>query len=109
VKADAAVSFKQKELLLHPNLDQLEVAGECSLKQDGARMKWKILDGVSGEQVAEGFTECLSGEFRVELALLKGLDCDRSYRVTARLGLGHEGEILISRRCALDAPADEAL
>jgi hypothetical protein len=112
VKANAGVSFAQKEVAFHSDVNQASVTGQCSLEQDGARLGWKLLDSKTGQELDTGFTYCQQGQFEVSVAPMANFECDHDYKVTARLGFGSQGEITITRRCApeaaLDAPAMKA-
>jgi hypothetical protein len=63
-------------------------------------------DGSEGSEFARGFADCSAGVFKVQLSPTQDLACDQKYQVTARLGLGAAGEVVLTRRCAAANIAD---
>lgn len=106
VKSASALSFNQKQVEIHTDVQTVSLVGHCPVEQEGAVLAWRIHDAASGQELGRGFANCQNEEFRVELAPTQDLQCDQSYQVTARLGMGEPGEMALVRRCAPDAVAE---
>lgn len=102
-KSTAAVSFPYAEVEIQSKTSDASLNGICSTEQEGAVLGWKMNqvqdDGSLGAEVAQGYAECSGGSFKVDLASVQGLVCDRKYAVTARLGFAKPGQTVIHRRC----------
>jgi hypothetical protein len=94
-----AVSFPQDKLQLKPETEAAQIEGVCDLAQHGAILGWRLYDS-KGEEVSRGYTACEAGRFLVELAPTQEFICDEHYKITARLGMGDEGDVEVSRGCA---------
>ncbi len=92
------VSFPQAKLELKPETETAEIEGVCDLTQHGAVLGWRIFDSL-GEEVGRGYAACESGRFLVQLAPTQEFICNQPYKVAARLGMGDEGDVEVSRSC----------
>ncbi|HVK62314.1 MAG TPA: hypothetical protein VM432_12215 [Bdellovibrionales bacterium] len=97
-----AVSFPQEKLKLKTDTEAAEIEGVCDIAQHGSILGWRLYDS-SGEEIGRGYSACESGRFMVELAPTQEFVCDQPYTVSARLGLGDEGAVQVSRSCHSDS------
>lgn len=95
------VVFPQEKLALRPETEAAEIEGICDLAQHGSILGWKIFDA-NGSEVGRGYAACESGRFLVELAPTQEFICDQPYKIAARLGMGDEGNVEVSRSCHQD-------
>jgi hypothetical protein len=103
-KSAVAVSFQTKSVELHAQTNEVQLSGICGLGQEGSVLAWRAnkikADGSEGDEFARGFADCSKGAFSVQMSPTQDLACDQKYQVTARLGLGSPGQLVLSRRCA---------
>lgn len=99
VNETSGVSFVQEKVEVSEADANLALEGVCDQEQEGALLGWRIRD-VNAQVLGNGFTVCEAGKFKVEVASLNSLECDRPYLVTARLGEGAQGNVEIERRCS---------
>lgn len=98
VNRTTAVSFSEKQIALNDSLEHFDVAGVCDKAQSGAILGW-VLEDVAGNRVQAGRVQCVDGQFQIGLDLLQDLDCNQAHTLVAYLGVGDEGEVIITRRC----------
>ncbi|MES2855741.1 MAG: hypothetical protein V4692_07755 [Bdellovibrionota bacterium] len=101
VNLTTGISFPQEKLALKTETEAAEIEGICDITQHGSVLGWRIFDS-SGEEVGRGYAACESGRFLVELAPTQEFICDQPYKVAARLGMGDEGAVEVSRSCHRD-------
>lgn len=108
VKSGQTISFAQKAVELHTQVQSIVLDGICPEGQQDAVLGWKITDSATRSEFARGYATCADGKFHVELAPTQELLCGREYTVAARLGFGTGGEVKLSRRCAPAGVSDGA-
>jgi hypothetical protein len=96
------VAFKQSDVVLHSQVQSVTLVGDCPADQEGAVFQWQIHSG-SGVELAHGPATCSAQKFTLDLAPTQDLQCDQSYKVTARIGLGQEAQMNLQRRCVAEA------
>ena len=92
------VSFAQKQVTIQSSTETVDLDGICSSQQDGSVFQWKLTDS-SSSQLDSGMITCKSGSFKVEINPTQALNCDQQYQVSAQLGLGQAGEVILTRKC----------
>jgi hypothetical protein len=109
-KSAMHVSFSAKAVEIHAQANEVQLDGLCGVNQEGSVLAWHAnainSDGSEGSEFARGFADCSAGVFKVQLSPTQDLACDQKYQVTARLGLGAAGEVVLTRRCAAANIAD---
>lgn len=102
-KSGADLSFKFSEVQVQPPTRTIPLSGTCDESQDGAIFGWVINavnpDNSVGPQIASGQSICEAGSFSVELPTDDVLDCNSTYRVSARLGFGQPAVSLLTKSC----------
>ena len=92
------VSFAQKQVTIQSSTETVDLDGICSSQQDGSVFQWKLTDA-SNSRLDSGMITCKSGSFKVEINPTQALNCDQQYQVSAQLGLGQAGEVILTRKC----------
>lgn len=98
VNATTAVSFVHEKIEVTSNDAPTVIQGACDMKQDGAILGWRVHDAEDNE-LQRGYSVCEQGQFEVEMVPASELECEKSYHVTAKLGLGSAGHMELERRC----------
>ena len=92
------VSFVQKHVTIQSSAQTVSLDGACSLEQDGAVFQWQ-LKSADASVLGTGSASCQAGKFVVAIAPTQSLDCDQPYQVSAQIGTGQAGEVLLTRKC----------
>ena len=76
----------------------LRADGLCTPQQNGSRFQWRVLDA-SDTPVDIGMTNCDLSGFAVETQLPENLECNKSYKLEAQLGLGNKALMNLILQC----------
>ena len=98
------VSFQQTAVTIQSSVKTVDLNGACSTEQEGTIFQWQ-LKGADQSVLDTGSASCQSGAFVVAIAPTQSLDCDQPYQVTAQMGTGQSGEVLLTRSCAAQTSA----
>ncbi len=96
------VSFAQKSVTIQSSTEMVNLDGICSSQQDGSVFQWQLKD-TSGAVLDSGMITCQSGAFKVQINPTQALSCDQTYQVSAQLGTGQAGEVILTRKCEASA------
>ena len=102
IGTSSAVRFTANKVQLNDAVDTVLLDGECDRIQEGSVVGWSVYDA-DGNDLANGSVNCEKGRFKVELTPTQGLQCGEPYQVSARAGIGLEGNVEVKRRCAADS------
>jgi hypothetical protein len=98
VSGSTGVTFIQDKVQLVTNDQPTVLEGSCDTRQEGAILGWRVHDGDDNE-LERGYAVCEQGRFEVEMVPASVLECDKSYHLTAKLGVGSAGHLELERNC----------
>ena len=99
VNRTTALSFAAASYSAPESANSIAMLGACDPEQDGATLRWALIDPASGQEVASDYMPCAQGAFVVDVPTAALPACGSAMQVKAQLGAGHPGLATVEKSC----------